>query len=473
MDGFNCVNCGTWTACEGKPEREVCAHCVELENAETQSLPSQQPEGSQAISTSPETAGAKQGGSVTLQPSTAPPATGTHDTRMLPPTTSTTQPAPPVARSTEPVDTQALPRPQPNDNPTHTSDPSSTLSRVNISPPNFPSTQPAVSPAWVPAQRDQQPAHQPSTSAWPPYPAYPPWPPAPYAWPPSTPAAPWPPTPGQPPAAPWPPTPDRPPAAPWPPYYPYYYGPWMPPQIPTHLPATPLPEFWGQTHEDPSDFLEKLTAAFRSQGTPPSMWLHIGKWQLKGEAEAWWGEYGEFVTEWEQLATRLKHRFAGRTSLASAGRELYGTEQSPGQPVERFIRQKARLHQRLYPTAGIDELLDLLIDQVVPPLRPLLRTTRPHDLEELIRLAVDLESVLGTQRENKAPNRAPPPPARQGPNRAPPLSAPPERQSAPYSTPNQLPQCRHCPKRHFHRDCPVLREKNANRNNQSGNHPVA
>jgi hypothetical protein len=211
-------------------------------------------------------------------------------------------------------------------------------------------------------------------------------------------------------------------------------------------PSSPplLPEFKGKLHEDPTRFIQSCTEALQAQGIPQQFWLHLIKNQLKEEAERWWRDYGEFIASWPQLQTRLQARFAGTTQLAEAYKDLYGSEQKPNQPAEKFLRQKVRLQQRLGTTTTETELIMLLTNQLLPELRPLVRAGRPKDIEELIVLASELEADLSRRGKPKATQATSNKPA--------------------YDS-NNRPKCYHCPEWHFHKDCPVLQQRRPGNSN--------
>lgn len=127
-------------------------------------------------------------------------------------------------------------------------------------------------------------------------------------------------------------------------------------------------------------------------------------------------------------------------------------QQHPSQHVEKFIRDKARLHQILSKNQQ-GRALPPGNRPGCPAASSITLVTSPYNLEDLIQLAVDLKEDLGTLRDRPAPNRASstirPPPVRNSQACTPPPSEP-VRTSVPNQGPSQLPQYRHCPRRHFH-----------------------
>lgn len=219
----------------------------------------------------------------------------------------------------------------------------------------------------------------------------------------------------------------------------------QPLQLPAMPPSYPsiLPEFSGRLHEDPASFISACEATLRQQRLPEQVWLHVIKGQLKGEAAQWWTDYGEFVTSWPQLTKRLQTRFASPAKIGLAQKEFYGTEQHANEPVEKFLRQKTRLEQRLNTRLTEDELVGLLINQLLPELKSLVRAARPRDVENLIEIATELEADQPTQKKPKAN----------------PFPASTKAAAAPAPSP---PKCQHCPQWHYHRHCPVLQHKTEN-----------
>ncbi|XP_039291201.1 activity-regulated cytoskeleton-associated protein-like [Nilaparvata lugens] len=163
------------------------------------------------------------------------------------------------------------------------------------------------------------------------------------------------------------------------------------------------------------------TELLQGHHIPSYTWVLLLKAQLQDDAAAWWRDYGEFVTTWEQFRDRL-------------------------QPVERFIRQKLQLQQRLGTNLAEDEVIALLIGQLSSKLRTLVRAAHPTNYEELIMITNDLETDLNSQPKYKPPQPTAP-------------AWPPHREPPPRFNYNQLPQCHYCPAKHFHRDCPELAKK--------------
>lgn len=210
--------------------------------------------------------------------------------------------------------------------------------------------------------------------------------------------------------------------------------------------ATLLPFFRGKLHEDPITFMRQCTELLQGHHIPSYTWVMLLKAQLQDDAAAWWRDYGEFVTTWEQFRDRLQARFSGAHKIAAAHTEFYGTTHKPNQPVERFIRQKLQLQQRLGTNLAEDEVIALLIGQLSSELRTLVRAARPTNYEELIMIANDLETDLNSRPKYKPPQPTAP-------------AGPPHREPPPRFNYNQLPQCHYCPAKHFHRDCPELAKK--------------
>lgn len=203
--------------------------------------------------------------------------------------------------------------------------------------------------------------------------------------------------------------------------------------------TTLLPLFRGKLHEDPALFMKQSTGILRAHQIPDYTWLPLLKQQLQDEAASWWNEYGEFVSTWEQFQTRLQARFSNIHRTAEAHKEFYGSNHRANQPVEKFLRMKVQLHQRLSTNLTEVEVVTLLISQLSHDLRTLVRASQPTSIEELIMLANEFETDL-----NQRPKPKP---------------SPTNTLEAAF---NQLPKCRYCPARHFHRDCPVLKRQMGN-----------
>ncbi|XP_063222980.1 uncharacterized protein LOC134531233 isoform X2 [Bacillus rossius redtenbacheri] len=215
----------------------------------------------------------------------------------------------------------------------------------------------------------------------------------------------------------------------------------------TRFASAPRP-FRGQDHEDPVQAVHQWEQALRAHAIHPTEWVdRIGP-VLLGEASRWWNNHEGLYDTWEEFTGGFLNHFGNQSRLAKLTAQLYGTKQKEGEDVESFLLQKRKLYKRLHPGRDPNEFLPTLLELVRPNLRPFLRHPPPENFSELMVRATTVQrDCLETR----------------GTVTSKPCS--PSTLVQEYATPNKrLPKCWHCPEQHFHKDCPVLRCKQSERN---------
>ncbi|KAK7592997.1 hypothetical protein V9T40_007749 [Parthenolecanium corni] len=205
-----------------------------------------------------------------------------------------------------------------------------------------------------------------------------------------------------------------------------------------------LPTFSGELIEDPERFLLACETAFIESRADAQDWPWLGAEQLKGAAASYWQPYSVMYPTWRLFCEKILMKFNSKAILAKASVEFYSQYQQDQEDPEVFLTRKNQLYRRLFPD---DQefpvnLLPLLREQLKAKYQPYLIGVNLTSLDHLIEITSLLESKLKFSPKYNNPNKNPP-------------SAKPEQ----TAMNNELPQCRHCPKKHLHRDCPVLAEK--------------
>ncbi|KAK5649587.1 hypothetical protein RI129_000616 [Pyrocoelia pectoralis] len=206
-----------------------------------------------------------------------------------------------------------------------------------------------------------------------------------------------------------------------------------------------LPTFAGEPLDDPKTFLVELEK--KSPQDDDTAKLKTATKQLKGEAAKWWKTYEGFDLTYEEFKSTFNDQFDTERLRAKLHAEFLSREQKT-ETCQAFLQRKAQVAKRL--RLDINQHLDLLKDLIHPRIRSFLRNTPATTILELVRLA-----VLYEEDQKAIPKEA---------NAA--SSPPPERR------PN-MPRCHFCPEFHFHRDCPVSRQRQDQGNEQAAgiSHP--
>lgn len=236
---------------------------------------------------------------------------------------------------------------------------------------------------------------------------------------------------------------------------------------PAPMEDVPRPEYSGRQHEDPRAFLADLEDFLASRHiTTDRRKVRMALSCLKDEALRRMEPLVALGLQWEEFRPRLLSFFDDDATRRRITLAYLGTEQKANESAEQFIRTKQLLANRVDARIPQTDLVQTIRDLLLPQIRLYLRGVKPTTVTALIEEATAVEEDLKRlPRTDPAPSRrsAPTPPTRDrdpGPRRdhdAAPPAANPQQERIP-------PQCWYCPERHFHRQCPVLRQRRAAEN---------
>lgn len=211
-----------------------------------------------------------------------------------------------------------------------------------------------------------------------------------------------------------------------------------------------LPEFYGRDHEDPTNYLERCEEYIEAFNLPERQRVRALEKGLKGEAEKWWLCYKTMGVEWPRYQDLVRSRFDSETIKGNLVAQLYGKKQEEKKSVGPFLQQKYMLYQRVRPTEPEATRVTTLISLLKPSIKRAMRAHNFADFSELLAKALEAER---DEEEEQPPAK---PKAKK--------EATEEKTKPPASQKEQsIPKCWHCPEKHWHKDCPVLQNK------QSGN----
>ena len=216
-----------------------------------------------------------------------------------------------------------------------------------------------------------------------------------------------------------------------------------------------LPEFAGQDHEDPENFLRECDTSFRATNTEMHMRARLASRALKDDAARWFAVYKNLNLTWEKFCELIRNRFASPTHLMKLSAKLYGQPQTDKEGTSLFLEQRHLLARRIFPDAPEQQIVGLLIETLRPATKKLLRTSVFETVGDLVIRAQQIEQDEIEERNavrRYAQNTTPLAAAQS--RAATPTSALPTQPPEPRSNAPNLPKCHHCPGRHWNRDCP-------------------
>lgn len=214
-------------------------------------------------------------------------------------------------------------------------------------------------------------------------------------------------------------------------------------------PLPPAPEFSGRDHEDPQRFLQEIGTYCRVTNRHPDHWTKIAGKSLKGDAEKWWETYKSLQLNWERFQELILIRFDGPTTKSKLYAQLYSQRQGDKEPAGVFLQKKIQLFDRLHPGAPRQLIVPALLELLRPAIRQAIRASQPREFDALLLRALEAEtdetevSRAPMRRERTVMND-------HGPTSTPVVSSSPRK-------------CWHCPGYHLHRDCPVIQQRQAER----------
>lgn len=153
------------------------------------------------------------------------------------------------------------------------------------------------------------------------------------------------------------------------------------------------PTFHGHEEECPEAFLRELEDYFHDERVPDEHWKPILLQQLRGEAATWMKTYSQTQTTYGFLTSRLVDHYNHHSTLDKLTAKFYGSLQRD-EPVDQFIMKKMALANRIFPQMSRPAMTRTLIEQLRPEIRCQLRTAAPTNIEDLLRVAQDIERDL-------------------------------------------------------------------------------
>ena len=219
-----------------------------------------------------------------------------------------------------------------------------------------------------------------------------------------------------------------------------------------------LPEFSGQGHEDPENFIRECEQTFDASQTEMHLRSRLASRALKDDAARWFAVYKSLNLTWVKFCELLRNRFAAPTTMMKLSAKLYGQPQSDKESTSVFLEQRHLLVRRLFPDAPEQQIVGILVESLRASTKKLLRSSVFEMVGDLVIRAKQIEQDEAEERNANRRSAQTPTPAVSAKPRTntqlPALSQNLFNNDKPKSAPPQLPRCHHCPGRHWNRDCP-------------------
>ena len=150
--------------------------------------------------------------------------------------------------------------------------------------------------------------------------------------------------------------------------------------------------------KDPLAFLERIEELRTCYGFSEAQLLLGLPELLRGEPLLWHRNFRHTWNNWEHFQRDFRHQYLPRRHQARLRREAEQRYQLPGEPFAKFLTAILTLTRRAgsYDT---HEVLDLVIENMLPKYRLYIRTDELESLPELSRRAADYEEILECERE--------------------------------------------------------------------------
>lgn len=230
-----------------------------------------------------------------------------------------------------------------------------------------------------------------------------------------------------------------------------------------------LKNYHGNDEEKPEDFLKHLDNYFSIYNFPDDQRLEIVTSCLKDSAADWWKPRKVIINSYDDFKRELLKEYSGTQRLELIRAKVLTVAQKKGDSVVDFLNLKVKMLRRFDNTSDESETCKSIIKLIEPGLQCHLRTRNPSTLVDLVLEADEYEKLIKQDREQQQRKSNP----NTSSNNSSAFNVKPtsrtERKESPSTSDFPLPKCYYCPQRHFHKDCPVAREKFNWRNRNSGN----
>ncbi|KAL1449346.1 hypothetical protein WDU94_000537, partial [Cyamophila willieti] len=235
-----------------------------------------------------------------------------------------------------------------------------------------------------------------------------------------------------------------------------------------------LPHFNANDDENPNEFINKFQTALKNYHIPEDTWKTIARNQMHQSARQWFDRNSSRFTSFNTFAELFKQQYNNSTVQTKLKAQFYGTPQSLTENSANFVNGKLKIYKRLFPMNSEEEAIEDIIQLLLPQVQVHLLHVPPTIDDLFLKLEVIDKARNVSDKHKPTAKIEQPKPTFTFVNEKP----PPQIKNSPFSNSMQtnqpppkpqefIPNCRHCPARHFHRDCPVLKQKILERSNDN------
>lgn len=247
-----------------------------------------------------------------------------------------------------------------------------------------------------------------------------------------------------------------------------------------------MPQFHGKDEDNPLEFLNNFQSTLKTYNIPMDTWKAIMRNQLQHSARSWYDRNSNRFTSFPIFCDLFKHQYNNSTVQTRLKAQFYSNQQMLTENSVNFINAKLKAHKRLFPHQSEDDAIECLIQLLNPQVQVHLLQT-PHSIDDLLLKLEIIDKARKIEPERiKSSNK---PERSENPKFYATSDGKPTFQKSStftntlqddkrnYQYPNFVPNCRFCPERHFHKDCPVLKNSKERREmnspaNATNNSPV-
>lgn len=228
-------------------------------------------------------------------------------------------------------------------------------------------------------------------------------------------------------------------------------------------PPPPKPDsFSGDILQDPQVFINQLDTHVQSrQLTTEGVTNEIGLF-LTGEAALWFDSLQQQIDTFDCFRTLFNEKYQSAARTDKLYELLYSVPHREDERAVEFILRKRRLCTRLNIQWDDERMIGLIRRQLQPNYRMTLGPYPIKVMDEFRRACAEIdEYVHGDPAESTAKKVSANKTTIESAKNSKKVTAHASHPQGKQSTTNekQLPQCRYCEERHYHRHCPVLKAK--------------
>lgn len=228
-------------------------------------------------------------------------------------------------------------------------------------------------------------------------------------------------------------------------------------------PPPPKPDsFSGDILQDPQVFINQLNTHIQcKQLTTEGVINEIGLF-LTGEAALWFDSLHKQIDTFNCFRTLFIERYLSAARTDKLYELLYGVPHGDNERAVEFILRKCRLCRRLNIQWDDERMIGLIRRQLQPNYKMALGPYPIKVMDEFRRACAEIDDYVhgdpaGSSSRKPNSNKTTTENVKNTKKTTTPATSSQDKQAS--TSEKQLPQCRYCEDRHYHRHCPVLKAK--------------